>query len=203
MIQLFLASQASVVLPKIASMLPKNPQEYTVSFIPNAADIYNNPHWVTSDKIELQKLGFHVIDLNLNGKTETELKELLKSTDIIFVAGGNTFYLLQKCIESGFDKIVKEKVAEGTIYIGSSAGSVIAGPDIESVADFDDRNEAQLNDTKGFGFIESVILPHYRKSESSAYHKVIQQFQNQYKFLLLTDQQMVYVNSDDIATITV
>ena len=36
--------------------------------------------------------------------------------DVIFIAGGNTFYLLEKVVESGFFELVKELVGKGVIY---------------------------------------------------------------------------------------
>ncbi|MFH1188133.1 MAG: Type 1 glutamine amidotransferase-like domain-containing protein, partial [bacterium] len=50
--------------------------------------------------------------------------------DIVMVEGGNTFYLLRAVRESGFENVVKDLIAKGVVYIGSSAGSYIACPSI-------------------------------------------------------------------------
>ena len=48
------------------------------------------------DRNKLIKIGFNVIDFDLNSKTEEKVRETLSKVDIVFVAGGNTFYLLEK-----------------------------------------------------------------------------------------------------------
>ncbi len=55
-------------------------------------------------KNKLIDLEFKVIEINIAGKTKEILKEQLQKVDIIFVAGGNAFYLLKKALDSGFDK---------------------------------------------------------------------------------------------------
>jgi len=59
--------------------------------------------------------GFQVEDIDLENKKESELKEILKDKDIIYVQGGNTFYLLKYIKESGFDKLVKQLIQKGKI----------------------------------------------------------------------------------------
>jgi peptidase E len=49
----------------------------------------------------------------------------------VYVEGGNTFALLHHLRLSGFDAILRTLVAEGVIYVGLSAGSIVAGSSIE------------------------------------------------------------------------
>jgi len=196
--QLFLTSSGWKVLPKIVSYLSQSPSNLRVAFIPTAANLYKEQPWVDEDRNKLLELGFIVSNLDLENNTSENIILFLKDKDIIFVAGGNTFYLLEQAQKSGFEEVVKEWVDDNKVYIGSSAGSVIAGPDIESVAVFDDRKEANLRSTRGFNFIDSVILPHYSNKEFKKYNEdVIEKFKNRYKFTLLTDQQFVKVNGKD------
>ena len=55
---IFLTSQASNVLRKISSLLPKKPNEYKAIFIPTAAKPYDDASWMYTDKNELTDLGF-------------------------------------------------------------------------------------------------------------------------------------------------
>ena len=53
---------------------------------------------------------------------------------------------------------------EKELYIGSSAGSVLAGPDIDITRELDDPNEASnLKTTEGLKLVDFIILPHYGK----------------------------------------
>lgn len=76
------------------------------------------------------------------------------------VCGGNTYYLLSKLKESGFlDKIAKA-VEKGVLYVGVSAGSVIASPSIDHIS-FLDENDIRLEDFSAMGFVCEQIVPHY------------------------------------------
>ncbi len=52
------------------------------------------------------------------------------SHDAVYVTGGSTGYLLKRVKETGFDKILKKMVYAGKVYVGVSAGSLIAAPNI-------------------------------------------------------------------------
>ncbi len=190
---IFLTSQASNVLKKIASLLPKKPNEYKVVFIPTAAKPYADAPWMYTDKNELIALGFLVEDLELDSASPEQVKASVEAADIIFVAGGNTFYLLEKAKESGFDGVVKESVAKGKIYIGSSAGSVLAAPDIKYVELFDDPEKASLENTHGLGLVSFAILPHVGNPKYKELHdKVLNEYKDlDYKLVSVNDNQFV------------
>lgn len=98
-------------------------------------------------------------------------RELL-DFDLIYMNGGNTYYLLDWIKRSNFDEIVKEFLQKGGLYIGVSAGSIVAGPSIE-VLNFTggDENAAGLTDFSGLGLIDKAIAPHYIKEEEAAIEK--------------------------------
>lgn len=190
--KIYLTSQANLVLDKITADLPKKPNEYKLAFIPTAGDLYEEKPWQEADRAKLIELGFGVEDFDLKNKTESEVRSCLKNIDIIFVAGGNTFYLLQKANESGFAKVIKELKNSDKIYIGSSAGSCIAGPDIEAIAQIDDPQDAPgLESTKAFGLVDFVVIPHYGKDKYlPIQEKIIKEFGEKYKLVPLRDEEM-------------
>ncbi len=194
---LFLTSQASKTLHLLLPLLDQKPENLSLGFIPTAADPYENKPWIEDDRNKLTELGFKVFDLDLKNKSVEDLEKSLKNVDIIFVAGGNTFYLLEKAKNSGFDKVVERLISEGVIYIGSSAGSVIAGPNIESVKDFDDPSEANLESSEGFGLVDFVILPHFKNAKYSTLHnKVLKEYSDKYKIIPITDQQAILIKDN-------
>lgn len=185
---LYLTSQASKTMSKLIPFLKDKPENLRVAFIPTAADPYASKPWMEEDRDRLSELGFKVFEVDIKDRTEKELRGELKDIDIIFVAGGNTFYLLEKARKSGFEELVKELVGNGVLYIGSSAGSVIAGPNIEAVQDFDDPKEAELNSTIGFGLVDFVVLPHFKNPKYAPLQEaVIKKFGEKYKIVPITD----------------
>jgi dipeptidase E len=203
--KLFLTSVACKVLDKFVELLDCPPSDLTVAFIPTAADVYENKSFVDDDRNKLSELGFKILDINITNKTEEILQEQMKDIDIIFVAGGNTFYLLEKALASGFDKIVKKLVESGKYYIGSSAGSVLAGLTIEPVKLLDDPSKAQnLKSFDGLKLIDKIILPHCGNEK---YQDKMNQILKDYsdvkdKIIKLTDNQAAIINDEAIKIIS-
>lgn len=157
---IFLTSQASEVLGKIKTLLPESASGGRVVFIPTAAKPYASAPWLEKDRASLVELGFSVRDFDIEGVSRSDVRKNLASADIIFVGGGNTFYLLEKAKKSGFLEITRELVSNGAVYIGSSAGSVLATPNIAYVERFDDPTLANLKDSEALGLVSFRILPH-------------------------------------------
>jgi dipeptidase E len=164
--KLFLTSVASRTLDLLLPMIEKDPSELKVAFIPTAGNTYKEKPWMEEDRKKLVDLGFDVTDFDLKGKTEGQVREALSKVDIIFVAGGNTFYLLDKVKKSGFDKAVKNLVNNGKIYIGSSAGSYIACPTIEAATwKHADKNIVGLKNLTGLNLVPFIITAHFNREK--------------------------------------
>ena len=203
--KLFLTSVACNVLDKFVELLDCPPSDLTVAFIPTAADVYEDKSFVDDDRNKLSELGFKILDINIAGKSEEILQEQLKDVDIIFVAGGNTFYLLGKTIASGFDKIAKKLVENGKYYIGSSAGSVLAGLTIEPVKLLDEPSKAQnLKSFEGLKLIDKIVLPHYGNEKyQDKMNKILTDYADvKDKIIKLTDNQAAVINDGEIKIIS-
>ncbi len=195
--KLFLTSIKIDLLPKLIS---GEPAKTNLVFIPTAADPYSDKWFVEADRKKLSDLGFKLNELDLKGKTPENIKVALNGVGIIYVAGGNTFYLLQKVRESGFDKVVKDLVEKGVLYVGSSAGAVIAGPTIEPIKFLDDPAKAPgLKSFEGLGLIDFVVMPHYGKEKyKEKYEKTMREFTDKgFKLIPITDEQSIIVEGDN------
>lgn len=195
---LFLASQASNTLHLLLPLLDKAPDSLSVAFIPTAGDLYMEKPWMEADRNKLIDLGFHVADVDIKEFSKEQLMQKLSTVDIIFVAGGTTTYLLEKVRQSGFDQIVKDLVKTGVIYIGSSAGSVLAGPNVEVDRIYDHRNLGrELDSYEGLGLVDFIVLPH---ADNKKYELVIQQivkkFSKKYPLQKLNDNQAILVKDN-------
>ncbi len=79
----------------------------------------------------------------------------------IYCAGGNTFRLLKALKDSGADKKICQYVKNGGAYIGSSAGAIIAGADIQPII-YMDANAVLLKDTRGLDMMQGwSTIAHY------------------------------------------
>lgn len=203
--KLILTSVAANVMNELLPHLEKSPQNLPVLFIPTAADPYVERSWMEDDRNKLQQLGFNVIDFNLKNKTISEVEGAFSNIGAIFVAGGNTFYLLEKIRQSGFDKVLKKFLDKGFPYIGSSAGSVILGPNIEPMYYLDDPTQAPaLKDYQGLGLVDFITLPHYDESKyKQGYKELVKKYRQEYKLQPLDDNQAIIINEDKLESITV
>ena len=197
---LILTSSSDCVTTNFVPFLPKKPSEFRLTFIPTAAEVEKGDlQWLQDDRKALVDAGFPVTDFTLTNKTSDEVKKMLDNTDFVFVSGGNTFYLLQEMRRSGFADVIKAYVDKGMIYGGSSAGSIVAGPDISHSALLDDPTAApELKDFMALGLVDVVVLPHWGSEHfHHRYGKVMETaYKKGLKIILLTDDQYLLVQND-------
>jgi dipeptidase E len=156
-----LTSVYTNVADELLKLLNDNPETITVAFIATAADVYEDKWFVESDRSKLISQGFKIREVSLVSKNVEELEKDISDCKVIFVSGGNTFYLLQKVRESGFDKVIKKLVPTDIIYVGSSAGSILVTPTI-AIAGVEpgDENIPGLTDLTSMGLVDFEISPH-------------------------------------------
>ena len=195
--RLYLASYAMVTMAKIIEHEGRDFVGKKAIFIPTAGDPYDNRDFVETDKIALEKYGFDVIEVDVKNKDEEEIRKAIDGADVILVAGGNTFYLMEKLKESGADKVIKEFIEKGGMYIGSSAGSIVCCPTIEGAEEFDDpRLAPELDNFDGMGVFKDVIIPHTHKEKYfERIKRATKKLESKgYKVYPLTDNDVLFFN---------
>lgn len=197
--KLFLTSSAGVVASDMVRHIPA--QGLKLVFINTPAEGEDgDKQWLENDRSALVKAGFTVSDYTITGKTSEEVKNHLASFDVIFISGGNTFYVLEKIQQSGCAQVIRDYVEQGKIYIGSSAGSVLAGPDIYPSYYVDAIEKApNLKGYSGLGLIDVVVLPHWGNDHFKELYlnkRLEHAYTSDYKIILLTDNQYVQVEGE-------
>lgn len=140
----------------------KKYQAKEITFIATAAEVSPYTQYVDDAREYFLSKGFEIKDLEVSKVSEEQAKEIINHTEILYVSGGNTFYLLQELKKKDLLGLIKEKVDEGMVYIGESAGSVIASPDIAYIKYMDDPKAApELKSTKALKLVEFYPLPHW------------------------------------------
>lgn len=134
--------------------------------------LFHEPHYhIESMLIEACIfMGFQKDNIILSG-SQKDNNEVL-NCDYYYVTEGNTFEVLSLLRERGLDKLIKDAFKKSTnkVYIGASAGAMIAGRSIEEASSFD-RNFVNMSDYKGLCLYDGVIIPHYTKGELKQYIK--------------------------------
>ena len=109
-----------------------------------------------------------ILDLGINDSNIIEYKignEInIDDFDIIYMMGGNTFYLMDVIRKTNFDSVIKNFINDGKIYIGSSAGSEILGNSIDIALGYDE-NKVNMIDFTGLKIVDALIIPHSNRKE--------------------------------------
>ena len=202
--KLFLSSLASETLDLALPLFPDDPHKLKLAFIPTAADPYGEDTmpWMQADHDKLVDMGFQVIEYDIKNKSIDDFQAELADYDVIFVAGGNTFYLLQVMRKTGFDIFLKEFIGSGKVYIGSSAGSCVLCPTIEHVTLIEHPEVVpELTNYDGLDLVKELIVPHFGAEKYRERHEKIKQQWGD-KVAFLRNDQALLVNGVKIELVT-
>ena len=174
-------------------IISKPVSQIKIIFIPTASRSKEELKYVNESKKELLDLGIfenNIKTLNLDKPVSFQEVE---DFDVIYVCGGNTFYLLKKVRETGFDKVIIEFVKTGKLYFGVSAGSILVNPNISAASTGlePDENDVNLTDLTGLNLTDIIVSPHYCEEEKPIIDKFKKK--SQYKVVPLTDNQALLV----------
>ena len=140
--------------------IPK--QEMRIGYITTAGTKAHDPSFLRKRKSDMRADGYAFEEIDLTGKSLSEMRDFFEEKNIIQMEGGNTFYLLKVIRETGFGTLLDEFLHAGKIYMGASAGAYIMCPSIE-VSDWHDDtwDRFGLTDFTALGYIPFVLKAHY------------------------------------------
>jgi len=204
---LLLTSAGMQMKDEIIKLLQKPAYDITVAFITTAYKykLEENPDYANKDLLIMREMGFNIEEIDIEGKKEQELMKLLELKDIIFVEGGSAFYLLKAMRGCHFEKVIRKLLKEGKVYIGVSAGSIVAGRTIKTANNFGtggDENIVGLKNLKGLNLVPFDIFVHYQPEHAEIIKQKIKNSKKRAKKLkILTDDQAILVQGREVMLI--
>jgi dipeptidase E len=132
-----------------------------VLFVPFA--LYDRDAYALTARDRFRKMGYELTSVHNTGDRFKAVAE----TDAIFTGGGNTFRLLKTLYDQSLLDPIRQRVAGGMPYIGSSAGSNVAGPTIKTT---NDMPIVQPPSFEALGLVSFQINPHYLDTDPNSKH---------------------------------
>ena len=133
----------------------------TVLFVPFA--LYDRDAYAAQASARFEAMGYTLESVHW---IENPLPAIHRA-DAIFVGGGNTFRLLNALQDLNLLEPIRRRVKSGAGYIGSSAGSNVAGPTIKTTKDMP---IVQPRSFDSLGLVPFQISPHYLDPDPDSTH---------------------------------
>lgn len=139
----------------------------SIAYIPTAAN-GENPYdeWRTESPTWklVNTLGAKVEAVVLEEYKNKSVLERLKGKDILWFTGGFSGYLMYWVRRCEIDKHLDELLESGSVYVGSSAGSMVCSKTLEIAEVFVGEEEKGAGVIPGLGLIDFDFYPHYEDS---------------------------------------
>src|ERR1043165_7638047 len=133
----------------------------SVLFVPYA--LYDRDAYAFQPKNRFERRGF---DLN-SIHTASDPIQAVNDAEAVFIGGGNTFRLLKALYDFDLIERIRARVISGMPYIGSSAGSNVAGPTIKTTKDMPIVQPPSFD---ALGLVPFQISPHYQDPDPNSRH---------------------------------
>ena len=168
-----------------------------VLFVPYA--LFDRDSYADSARRRFEQMGYELTSVH----TAADPVQAVNETEAIFIGGGNTFRLLKALYDFDLLDPIRERVAGSMPYIGSSAGSNVAGPTIKTT------NDMPIVQPPSFAALKLVsfqINPHYLDADPNSTHmgetreQRIVQFleENETPVIGLREGAMLWVENDRV-----
>lgn len=132
-----------------------------VLFVPFA--IRDRDGYAATAQQRFEKMGYELWSIH----TAVNPAQAVNETDAVFIGGGNTFRLLKALYDFDLLDPIRNRVAEGMPYVGSSAGSNVAAPTIKTT---NDMPIVQPPSFDALGLVPFQINPHYLDPDPNSKH---------------------------------
>jgi dipeptidase E len=154
-------------------LVGKSVQDIKVAFVPTAGLAEKNDKgWLIDDMYRIKQLGCFVDIVDIAQLPKNEWLPRIEWCDVIFVGGGNAFYLSYWMQKSGlFDEL--PRLLETRVYAGISAGSMITGRNLVLTTqastlpqafvdeDYDKLGPVGRSAAETLNFVEFLVRPHF------------------------------------------
>ncbi|WP_297945836.1 Type 1 glutamine amidotransferase-like domain-containing protein [uncultured Campylobacter sp.] len=198
MIEMFLCSYFAGAATLFEDFAEQNIRAKEVLFIPTATNVEEYRDYVDEAKEAFAKMGFEVQILDVSKASEVEAKAKIGAARVLYVSGGNTFYLLRELKKKDLVGLIAKRVQSGElVYVGESAGAMIAAPSVEYAAMMDDAGDYGAAAQTGLYLVKFYPVPHYGEEpfvQSTA--KILKAYGGKLNLVPINNAEAIAVHGD-------
>ncbi len=132
-----------------------------VLFFPYA--LHDRDGYAAKARERFAAMGYELISAH----SSSDPRKAVTGADAIFIGGGNTVRLLKALQDLELLEPIRQRIRNGAPYIGSSAGSNVAGPTIRTT---NDMPIVQPRSFEALGLVPFQINPHFQDPDPTSKH---------------------------------
>lgn len=166
-----------------------------VLFVP-----YARPSGLTHEEYTaIARKRFEKMELGMTGIHECDAPQTaVERARGVYIGGGNTFVLLRELYEQGLVDALRGRIAAGMPYMGTSAGSNVAGL---SIGTTNDMPIVQPPSFAGLGAVPFNINPHFPTAKPDPTHRGETREDRIGEFHVFNSQPVVALHEDGMLRI--
>src|ERR1044071_1115865 len=132
-----------------------------VLFVPYA--LYDRDAYGSTARERFGAMGYGLDSIH----TAADARRAVTEAEALFIGGGNTFRLLKSLYDFDLLGAIRRRVEGGMPYVGSSAGSNVAGPTIRTTKDMPIVEPPSFD---ALGLVPFQISPHFQDPDPNSTH---------------------------------
>lgn len=187
------------LIDALIDLAGKPANELNVAFIPTAQNVEpGDKGWLIDQLIRIRDIGVQQIDIvDIAAVSQDIWLPRIEESNVIFVNGGNTTYLMEQVNASGLGAVIRD-LLKTRVFVGVSAGSYIATPDLRFNSD---QTDVVLD---GLGLVDFGLQVHLHSPKfpiAKTVEVVTERVRSKncpYTVFALDDQMAIKVDGDTI-----
>lgn len=195
---MLLMSSGTFFTEKAPKLYKANFKDLKIAYINTATKKVKDDTYSKKQLARMKELDWNVKVIDLADLREHQAFSEFDGIDIIYVEGGNTFYLLEQMRRTKFARVVKDMTRNGALYAGVSAGAYVVCPTIEMATwtNPDKLDRCGITDLHGMGLVPFIINAHTTPTTEKKIQDKIKQ--TKFEVKLLTDEQALMVYKGEV-----
>lgn len=161
---------------EVSNIVGKSAKEINIAIINEAVvgiSGEKSKRWLINELANIEKhIGGKIDFVNFRAYSKKEIKDRLLNSDLIYLVGGKQFEYSKLFNETDTIEIIND-IASQKVIMGTSAGSIVLGTQIQSPEFWNNRYNIEISNIKypELNLVPFNIIPHYLKDDHKQWTK--------------------------------